>query len=47
MQLFLKALLAMLSIYVLVSVIYMIWAVIYRPEEIDEKGEYSFHLYDF
>ncbi|WP_020167225.1 MULTISPECIES: hypothetical protein [Methylotenera] len=47
MQFFLRTLLVILSIYILVSVIYMIWAVIYRPEQIDEKGEYSFKLYYF
>jgi hypothetical protein len=47
MQFFLRTLLVICSIYILVSVVYMIWAVIYRPEEINEKGEYSFYLYDF
>ena len=47
MQLYLRTLLVILYVYVLVSIIYMAWAVIYRPEQINQKGEYSFYLSDF
>lgn len=47
MVIFLRGALILLSIYLLVSVIYMIWAIDKRPDIINEKGEYKFYSYDF
>ncbi len=47
MAVLIRGVLILLSIYLLISIIYMTWVTIYRPEYINRDGEYRFYSYDF